>query len=259
MAKRLSMKLVKEMLPKRIHLSDAEWDENLEECLEEVENSIHNRDWSYIDEQVFEWEMRKQWDAVDCIMVELRDDLYRQFESNKVDVFYAKHNQEIQDEIYERDESSFVLGLAKHTKIVFYYRLDVDILQPYDDESVDENCKIIGEFFGIDPNKKEVRSLAVNAPYGGDLTIFFVLDGIEGLLQMDKKYTKIKFSNPNVAVVDRMNGSGHDEQFKGVEITLDLDWTNIRIDKNHRYSYTYDVCGMSDNWCDGTDLELLEE
>lgn len=259
MTKRLSMKLVKEYLPKKIRLADAEWDENLENYPEEVEKSIQERNWSHIDEAVMEWEWIKEDSSIDYILDELKDDLYRDFGDKKVEAFFAKHEQEIIEEIRERNGSYFAMELAKHTKFVFYYRLDIDILQPYDDESVDENCKIIAEFFGINPTRKEVRSLAMNASYSGDLVIFFVMDGIEDLLQMDKKYTRIKFSDPNVAVVDRMNGSGHNEQFKGVEIALNLDWSDIRIDKIHHYSYTYDVCGMSDNWCDGTDVELLEE
>jgi hypothetical protein len=100
---------------------------------------------------------------------------------------------------------------------------------------------------------RDIDELICNASYGGNIEVFF-RDDIKSYLPNDSnmgaKY--ITFKNPEIGVIDRFNGSGHNVTFKGLELKIKLDWKNLKMDKNHKYSYTYDICGMCEDWANST-------
>ena len=104
---------------------------------------------------------------------------------------------------------------------------------------------------------KQIEELIINASYGGNIEIFFsddIDDYMPNYQKKDGKY--ITFKNPEVGIIDRFNGSGHNVTFEGLEVKVKLNWNNLKMDKNHKYSYTWDICGMISSWCDSTRVSI---
>jgi hypothetical protein len=102
---------------------------------------------------------------------------------------------------------------------------------------------------------KEINELVCNASYGGSLVIAFS-SGLEEWMYSAEQPKMLIFRNPEVVIVDHLNGSGHNVYLKGFSIKLPFVKDNLYLDCAVKYSYTDDICGMSNDWCNGTDLQL---
>lgn len=156
-----------------------------------------------------------------------------------------RNDDSLRDEIISNDTSNPMKDLLRNTsrKAMFY---DLE----FDDEgdNVDERSKQIAKVLKISYKKyqKELTELTANAFYGGRLCFYWYGD-IEDLLPVENPDFKyIRIEDPEICIMDRMNGSGHSVKFQGLRIEADLKRKNIWLDKEAPgYSYGYDVCGLS--------------
>ncbi len=233
------------------------------DTMKKVEEAIQTQDWYHLDEAANfdEWLWDNQYEGVKYIINEtLHDELSRMDlpESFDIDEYLEKHFEDIQIEIENRDISNPLEDLLRNTSdIIMFYDLDVDINSSDDEEDYQEYYKAIKKALKIKKTdyKKQIDSLLANAYHGGMLRIFFSAS-IEDMMKLaDKK--KITFKNPEICIHDSWNGSGDNENFTGLEITLPFDIKNLRVEKAiNGYTYTDEICGMSHDWADDTQVNF---
>ena len=99
--------------------------------------------------------------------------------------------------------------------------------------------------------------MLLQATYGGSLVIYFrqeIKSVIHTEYEMD--FSKITFGSPNIAVINTGNGSGDSTYLKHHQCTFEFDRNNLFLERAIKYNYTYEVCGMSSDWCDDTSVAL---
>jgi hypothetical protein len=255
------MKLVREYLPKNTYLVNVDRESNLSNCLDTVENSIVFQDLSPLCEKTDEWFSDDAAVSVDYYINQLKNELSREYDEEKVENFVTKNYEKIEDIIYSRDISNPIRDLIDNTgNPTMYYVLDVDVIPYYDKEDFIQNQREIKKALGIKMRDKtydkSIKRLIMEAGYyGGRLEIFFC-EGLRNIMDFKKKHKTIIFENPMVVVADRLNGSGSENVFNGLEVRLKYDPKNVEFDDNHRHSYGNDICGMRQGWCDCTSMRL---
>ena len=91
--------------------------------------------------------------------------------------------------------------------------------------------------------------------YGGQLVVYF-MSGIDDLLDISDDMNVIAFENAHIAIIDTCGGSGDDCQINGHKFELPFDRDNLKYEKSIHYNYSFDVCGMVHDWCNGTDFSF---
>ena len=237
------------------------YDDNFDNSLEEIQEAIQKQEWYPIDESLGEWIWEAQDYQMDYILGELKDEIESDFnlDDGEAEAVLDEFRDWIVDTIRNRDDSDPIGELLRNTSnpVMFYETgEDIEFDVPFGDEKDLNDCiKQIKKALKI--KLSETRwddqiSIMVQQGYSGQLVIYFLGDVKEMMNISDK--THIHFRNPHVAIINTYNGSGDDCQLQGHEFSIPMDTENIWLDKNMHYSYTYEVCGMHSNWCDGTDV-----
>ena len=256
--KELTIEDVKDVMDLSYTLNYVDYRDSLDEYPKEIQESIQNQNWESIDGILEEWNMFEQtWESIDQIFKDLANEISNEFDvdENEVESFIEDHKEELEEEIYNRDDSSVLEDLIRHTdNPVCFYDTGIDLSACYDKEDFKENFRLIKKTLKVKGKAydRHINSLLVNASYGGSLVIYF--RGVIVELMKLGEYNTITFKNPMIAITDRWNGSGDNEDFENHEFSLPLDPKNIYLDKALHYNYTYEVCGMSDSWCNCTDV-----
>jgi hypothetical protein len=201
-------------------------------------------------------------ESMNTVITELIDEIANDLELERelVAEFIANNSDKIRDEIYDRDDSSPIEDLMRHTgEVVMFYDLHVDI-DPSDSEEaaieIYDTIKTALQITDDSKYKDDINSLIVNA-WGGELVVYFTAS-IEDMVNLKDNKTII-FKNPHIAIIDRLNGSGSDEQFMGLTFQYPLEFDDIYIDACLHWNYSFDVCGMSNRWCRGTVVYFSEK
>lgn len=260
-----SLEEVINLFDKSYTLVYVDYRDSLDNNLEEIQKAIHKQDMSYIWESTDDWVMDAQIYGLDSALDELKKEIKSTFdlESWQAEAVIEKYMDEIKEEIYNRDDSDVTHDLLRNTaNPVCYYDTGYEVEEQtwcLDEKEFNNYIKEIKKVLKIKISDttfdKELRELLANASYGGKLVVYFMGD-IENLLSIKKNgFTRIRFDGAEVALVDHWNGSGHNVFIKH-KFSFPLDVEKIIFDKTKRYSYTYEVCGMVSNWCDGTKYNL---
>ena len=101
----------------------------------------------------------------------------------------------------------------------------------------------------------QIKELLNNASYGGQLVVYFMAD-VQTLRECMNNATEksmITFKRSvSVAITNTWNGSGHDITIKH-DFELPFNPENLFYEDTINYNYSWEVCGMVHDWCDGTD------
>lgn len=255
-------KSITDLLPKQIELVSANYDDSLDNSLDKVQEAIRKQDWYPLD-SIFEddWYFESQDYGVQYALDELKDDIVRNFDvdEERAEMFIQDHLEEIREEIYNRDCSDVMTDMIRHTSdpVCFYDTgVEIEFDVPFGTEEDLKAClKEVKSALKIKSNKwdSELRMM-IEQGYSGRLVVYFKGD-IREMMSLSGKNC-ITFKNPMVAIINTYQGSGDNTDLPGHEFTLSLDPENIFLDRNLKYSYTYDVCGMVESWCDCTDVKF---
>ena len=112
----------------------------------------------------------------------------------------------------------------------------------------------IKKLLGINNSKfdNKIDMMLQQASYGGQLVVYFAA-GIDDFLNwIEKKPNAVEFSNASIAIIDTLNGSGDHCRLPGHSFTLPFSNENLHFEESINYNYTYQVCGMSSDWCADT-------
>lgn len=247
-----------DLLDKSYDLSYIDYDESLANNLTEVQEAIQKQDWQPLDYLFDDWLWERQAESVSYVMEKLINDIASSFDVDmiKAENFVDKWQDTIRDEIYERDDSTPLKDLIRHTSDpICFYDTGVEICgeSPFkEDWEMEDDIKAIKKALKIKTNDYDdkLELMIMQASYGGLLVVYFRGD-IQDMMNLKDKNI-VTFKNPMIAIVDHWNGSGDNTELIGHKFTLSFAPENIFLDKCIKYSYTYDVCGMIESWCDCT-------
>jgi hypothetical protein len=260
---KISWEQVKELLPETVSLYYVDYRDDLENCTEEIQKSIHEQCIDALYERVGEAYIDSPFYAFEYIDKEIKSDMVEKFEidEDEADELFELYRDEIREVLYDRDDSTLMDDLWRNTRkfVMFYstgYEMEPDSWS-WNKARVKQERTAIKKYLGIKGLSEEedyaIDQMIMQATYGGELVIFFREEAKDFIDTENVK--SISFSDANIAIVDNCNGSGDHCQIS-TTITLPFKPGNIFLDKNINYSYTYDICGMSDDWCEGTHVQL---
>jgi hypothetical protein len=268
MADEITLGDILALLDKSYTLTYANQGESLDNDLEAIQEAIHQQEMQPIWEVLGEWERNGEEYGLDYAIDELKNTIENEWEFDEPEIevqdLIDKYEDEIKDTILERDDSTYADDVVRATSdpVVFY---DTGIEIPYgacfDKEEFLEAIRTLKEALNIPKRSKkwdeQLEELIANASYGGMVVIYF-RDEVNKLVKTEG-VNWIKFTNPEVAIIDMLNGSGHNVTFDKVKVTYPFNPKNLFIDKLFKYSYVYKVCGMSSSFCDSTRVEYSKD
>ena len=245
------------LMDKRYTLHYVDYRDSLDSHLDVVQKAIRgNPDALY--EAVDEWFLDDYY-AQDEVKQELKKALMEQFdlEEPAADAVMEEYQEQIQETMWDRDDSNVLRDLLRNTRDpVVFYETEIDIGDYTSD--LDERVKDVKRAFKIRLKDatwdKEIEEMCANASYGGQLVVYFTPD-VEDLIATEGR--TVRFTSPSVAVINVYNGSGWHCHLNGAVIKFPFDKERLYLDKLIKYSYTYQVCGMADDWCSDTGWEVF--
>ena len=255
--KKITLEEVKELLPYKTYLYYVDYNDNLNNFLEEIQQCIHNANFDALD-YVLDWDT---FEEEESYIVKLRKDLYKKYNKTSVDAFVYENRDEIAEIIREKDDSeNLVSQLLRNTSgMACFYDLNVymDEYTTYKNKSMEELKKALKIKVSNTHYDNELTELLENAMYDGRLVIYFYIEDWEDLIIECIKSNKIIFSGDvTIAIINNNLGSGHSVELKDFCFHSKFNEENIYIDDCVKYSFVSDVCGMDQSFCKGTKFEL---
>jgi hypothetical protein len=259
------MEIVKEILPSKTYLCETDHRESLNDSHKTILKCVEQNSLDPLFEELDFTE--SEMDSEDAYKKELKGKLEEEFEL--VESFMDEHDDEIREAIEERNQSNPMKDLMRHTsKIIFFYETGYEM----DSESwswtearVRQERIAIKRHLGIlgySASDEAIVAMIQMATYGGSLVVFF-REKFEDLIfegEGKREASHVIFSNPMIAIVNTANGSGSDCPLGGVgnpvSIRMPFKRNNVNVEKCIEYNYTYEVCGMSEDWCDQTGVSF---
>ena len=255
------------LLPAKVNLTYVDRNDNLNESFKEVQNAIHSNSFEELDMLTDTWFMDQAMDSVKEIVKNLRNSLIDKYQITKKEskAIIEKHIDLIKDAIYSRNESDLLKDLFSNTsKFIMHYDTGYEMESEswnWDEERIQEEIVAIKKQLQIVDDKYDslLDIMISQATYGGQLVIFFRVNPYDMITHEDPEPDKlISFTNPQIAIINTYNGSADNCYLHGHKLSLDFNRENLFIEKTIHYNYTYAVCGMSEDWCDSTQV-LIEE
>lgn len=261
--KTLTLQDIFDAMDKHYSLTYIDYRDSFDDNLESIQTAIHSQCMDSIYEKTDDWFWDNESDSVQYIIDELKKELSGDYSEDEIEEIFEDNEDAIRDEIYNRDDSTPIDDLIRNTSDpVMFYDLCVDIDDVgYDSEMLKDNIRIIKKTLGILQKNhdydKRLTMMIQQASYGGRLVVFFRGD-IKQMIDTGE-YNTIQFVNPEIAVIDTFNGSGDNTDMDGIKFEVPYNPENVFIDKLIKYNYTYEVCGMSSNWCEGTGVHFMHK
>ena len=262
-AKDVTLEQVIELMDKRYTLIYVDQGDGLDNNLDKVAEAIRKQDWQPLDELYEDWNMYEQeWDSIDYILKELADEVERTFDitEEEAEGIIEEYKDNLRDVIYDRDDSTFMKDLIRQTSDpVMFYDTGVEIYNGClsSREELKDLLKDVKKALKIklsDTKYDDRLEMMIQQGDNGRLVIYFNAD-INHMMSIGDKNI-VTFTSPNVALIDTWNGAGDHCQLNGYEFTIPFNIENFFMDKEIKYSYTYQVCGMYSSWCDGTGIKF---
>lgn len=250
----ITLDMLVKCLPEKTYLRYVDYRDSFSDSLDAVQKAIQTGELESLDDCI-NYDGEQEDESVAQYIKNVVDSLSREHDRDSVEAAAEEHHDELDAIIRERDHSDVIKDLLKHTgSEPMFYETGLSCEEAWSKDSIRRKERMrIKKHLGIKKSTwdKEIDSMLSDAGYGGQLVIYFykpVGDMIGG------EARTIRFRDPVIAIVDHGGGSGGDCELKGCILDLPFNRKKIFIDRCVRYSYTHEVCGMSDNWCDGTQV-----
>lgn len=257
--KKKIQEIIDKYVPEEFYLGYVDCNDNLDEYTDLLQESIKNNSLNSLKETCYEWYDEEAAEEIHHIISDIEEKMKE--DGLSIDPY----EEYIREEIWNRNMSDPVKELLNNTsEIIMFYSTGEEIPDMYgaDDEEEKECLSKIKEVLEIKDDKydEKITDMMYQAS-GGELRIYFTRN-LEDMISCKmennevKDFTTIRFSGRiAVAIVDSMNGSG-DHCFVKTEVTLPFKRSNLFVDKQVKYSYTYEICGMVSDWCDDTEVKF---
>jgi hypothetical protein len=252
------------LVPSVVYLTYVDYRDSLDENHEAVQRCISEKTWEYIDEFSFDAFSEQDRDSIDGYKESMKNALIVKFgcTQEEADDAFEQDNDLIEDHIRNNDKSDIIHDLCRNSRqLTLFYDTCFEIPETVfmSKKQIVSIRTQIKKTLGIRStiHDAKIYEIIKNATYGGRLVIYFNM-GIEEIIQCvtDEVYNAIQFDGFNLAIIDNGNGSGFDG-FINAKIKLPFNHKNLFICDTVNYSYTFEVCGMSYDWCKFTDAQFV--
>ena len=251
-----------ELLPETISLNYVDYRESFDEHATEMQTCLQANNYHALSELSDDWYVDQGWDSVKQFNKEqLRPSLMKSFElsEKKAKKLIKLHFDDIRCNLEDRDDSDVVKDLLGNTgKMIFFYETGISA-SGYDGGKFQHRLERmkIKKLLSITNSDfdKQIESMLCDASYGGQLVIYF-RDKLTNLIT-EEECSHIRFTNATIAIIDTFGGSGGDCCIGNKHsFLLPMVRDHLFVEKAVSYNYTYQVCGMTEDWCDSTKFEF---
>jgi len=247
------LEIIEDLIPKKVDLVYVDYQDSLDNHKELIQQCLRKGSKDLLYEKIDEWFDDARWEGMLEIKKQLRSDLEKPYPDGDIDEVMELYEQEIEDIIYSRDESTPVKDILRNTSdIVCFADTGIEIEESvFNPVLARANRMLIKKTLGIKDSSMDIDidMMIAQAGYGGELRIYFTAD-VEDLLDCAEINGSVEFDGTlNVAIANSGNGSGDHCEING-KFTASI--KSVYVDSEVKYSYTYDVCGMSSDWCANT-------
>jgi hypothetical protein len=252
--------LIKEVIPKHVSLFYLDRNDEYHNY-EVIQSAMNTKSFDPIYEDLDSWIFDQQGYSMEYYKEELKKDLekYHDMQEENLDEFLMQYEQDIEDILHSRDDSTPVHDvLSRIGAIATFYDTGYEMESEswsWNEKRVNQEVRDIKKHLGIKGKEhdNDLSMMIRQASYGGSLVVYFNPD-VEDIIKSTGNM--IRFTNPSIAIINIGNGSGDNCNLHGTTISLPFDSENIFVDKTIKYNYTHEVCGMYDDWCAGTGVEI---
>lgn len=258
---KVTLEEVLALLPKKVSLHYVDYRDSLDGNTKLLQKCITAGNMDILFDEVYDCYIDDHY-GFDEVIKQLRNDLEDEFEfdDDELDDIMDEYEDELRDAIYERDDSNVVEDLLRNTSDqTMFYDTGHYVESAYGESAAHYRMerKKIKKLLSIkdDTFDKAIDMMIAQASYGGNLYVYFY-DSVEDFININESFNTISFSgNVSIAIVDHGGGSGDSTEIAH-SFKLPFERGNIFLDREVSYSYTFDVCGMSSNWCAGTEVSF---
>lgn len=240
------------------------WKEQKQEIIDYIESNQPEIYWDYRDELSIEQiqkYLKGEDHEVECEIFDSIEDYIIEYENElieKVAIEFKGVDEENEDEFREFCQDYILVDLNTRELIrktgeqVFFYDTGLYMHGYGERDSVYKNdVRRIKKKLGITTKgyDETILLMILQASYGGQLVVYFTSSLLD--LINEDKHPSMSFSDMNIAIINTSNGSG-DHCFVKGDFIAPFDREKLFLDKAIKYNYTYNVCGLSSDWCDST-------
>lgn len=250
----------KDYVPASVSLYYVDYSEDLDEHEDLQEKCIRQNDLMPLMSEIWEWYA----DQETTKRRELMEDIRKRMAADGKLREYEERSEEMEDLLSERNDTDPSDDLIRNSSVTnMFYSLGVEIAGYAEGSSTREefpamSCYKIRRALKLKKGQfeEQINELVDNATYGGELRIYFnamfnrLVTGDNG-----NDFKTIRFhGDVIVAIADSHNGSGYHVEIP-LDITLPFRRENLFVDSQVHYSYSNEICGMVNSWCNSTKWE----
>ena len=265
---KITIKMFEEAIPDKINLIYVDYRDSLDEHTDILNEVVRSGNFNNIYENIWDWYSEAEHDGINCVMDEAINDIANNLDCDEdiVREFIEENEDELRDLIYNRQDDDTVGDLLRNTnKQIMFYDTGHYVSEgswDWNEKEIKQELKEIKKAVKIKLNNTDydddLSMMIRQASYGGSLVIHFRVD-IEDVICKELKhddFNSITFDDFTIAIIDTCNGSGDNTELPNHSITLEFDRNNLFLEKSIKYNYSYSVCGMCEDWCDNTVVDL---
>ncbi|GAB6013631.1 hypothetical protein, partial [Viscerimonas tarda] len=168
---------------------------------------------------------------------------------------FETYMEEIEEKLYERNNSDVVGDLLKNTgKFSVFIDTGLEIEEGSWQWTRSEQSAWLNKIkrklkITASTWDKDIRQMLSQASYGGQLVVYFYSNTDDLITGSEKDWQSVSFTNPAIAIIDTQGGSGDHCHLNGHSFTMPFVRENLFIDSYFKYNYVNAVCGMNQDWC----------
>ena len=117
MKEELTMEFVKSLMDETYTLAWVEYDDNFNFNHALIQKCLSEKSPESLWERIDRWYSNSEWESAKRIIKKLKEEciVFHDFDEDRVETFFEKHDDEIREEIYARDDSTVLTDLIRHT------------------------------------------------------------------------------------------------------------------------------------------------
>lgn len=246
---------IKPLLEDTYELYYVDRGDSLDERMVELQEQIQDPESSTLWETVFEhW-----WADTDGHEADLLKKMTDKWDIDHDEAEDLYEEYDIRSYIEDRDVSTPIDDMLRNTgKQAMYYSTGIYLDDMYED--LDDRLSTLKKKLRIKDNTQDEKltQMLAQASYGGEVVIYFYDNLSDWMVGENIEGNLITFDGCYIAVIHTGNGSGDHCWFDG-ELALQFKRDHVFICKAVHYSYTHEVCGMYNSWCEDTKYTIEEE
>jgi hypothetical protein len=254
-----------DLLPAKTFLTYVDYRDSFDDNTELIQKSIEENSLDPLSEACWDWFIEQESESRREYLSQLSDDVQREYEidEDEASEVIEEYIWELEDEIVSRDISTPVKDLLRNTgRIIAHYDTGYYMESgswSWSEAEIRLERMKIKKVLSINHSKydKDLDMMIEQASGGGSLLIYFELD-IETFTN-GKDYKSVQFSDASIGIVNHYEGSGDVCDIHGHSFILPFNRDNVFLEKTIKYNWTYSIAGMCSDWCESTQVELLEE